>query len=98
MARELAGGAVGTAGHGADALELVQVDSVPVDVGAIVDEGGLEIAVELHSDQRPKELALGNPEGACSESGSKLHAFGPMGLKELTTTKFIVQGNGQVRE
>ena len=27
----------------------------------------------------------------------KLHAQGPMGLEELTTYKYIVQGNGQVR-
>ena len=31
-------------------------------------------------------------------STTKLHAYGPMGLEELTTTKFIVYGNGQVRE
>jgi glutamate-5-semialdehyde dehydrogenase len=30
-------------------------------------------------------------------STQKLHARGPMGLKELTTTKFIIFGNGQVR-
>lgn len=30
-------------------------------------------------------------------STQKLHARGPMGLKELTTTKYIVYGNGQVR-
>ena len=31
-------------------------------------------------------------------STSKLHAFGPMGVEELTTTKFVVLGNGQIRE
>jgi glutamate-5-semialdehyde dehydrogenase len=31
-------------------------------------------------------------------STSKLHAFGPMGIEELTTTKFVVFGNGQTRE
>ncbi len=31
-------------------------------------------------------------------STSKLHAYGPMGLEELTTRKFIVYGNGQIRE
>ncbi len=31
-------------------------------------------------------------------STQKLHARGTMGMKELTTTKYIVQGNGQVRE
>ena len=28
----------------------------------------------------------------------KLHARGPMGLKELTTTKYIIYGDGQIRE
>ena len=31
-------------------------------------------------------------------STQKLHARGPMGLTALTTTKFIIYGNGQVRE
>jgi glutamate-5-semialdehyde dehydrogenase len=30
-------------------------------------------------------------------STQKLHARGPMGLKELTTTKFIIYGQGQIR-
>lgn len=30
-------------------------------------------------------------------STQKLHARGPMGLKELTTTKYVIFGNGQVR-
>ena len=30
-------------------------------------------------------------------STSKLHAYGPMGLKELTTQKFVVLGQGEVR-
>lgn len=31
-------------------------------------------------------------------STQKLHARGPMGLKELTTTKYIIYGEGQIRE
>lgn len=31
-------------------------------------------------------------------STQKLHARGPMGLKELTTTKYIILGDGQIRE
>ena len=31
-------------------------------------------------------------------STDKIHARGPMGLEELTCTKFIVFGNGQLRE
>ncbi len=30
-------------------------------------------------------------------STQKLHARGPMGLRELTTTKYVIYGNGQVR-
>ena len=41
-----------------------------------------------------KQLGLGAEIGITT---SKLHAFGPMGLEELTTTKFIVYGEGQVR-
>ncbi|MBF0242436.1 MAG: glutamate-5-semialdehyde dehydrogenase [Desulfamplus sp.] len=40
------------------------------------------------------ELGLGAEIGI---STSKLHAFGPMGLEELTSTKFVVKGSGQVR-
>lgn len=40
------------------------------------------------------ELGLGAEIGI---STTKLHSFGPMGLVDLTTTKFIVYGDGQVR-
>lgn len=43
----------------------------------------------------------GNQLGLGAEIGistSKLHAFGPMGLEELTICKYIVYGDGQIRE
>lgn len=42
----------------------------------------------------------GNEFGLGAELGistQKLHARGPMGLRELTTQKFIIRGNGQIR-
>ena len=41
------------------------------------------------------QLGLGAEIGI---STSKLHAYGPMGVQELTTTKFVVFGEGQVRK
>ena len=35
--------------------------------------------------------------GEIGISTQKLHARGPMGLKELTTTKYIIFGDGQIR-
>ena len=31
-------------------------------------------------------------------STQKLHARGPMGLEELTTWKYIIRGDGEIRE
>jgi glutamate-5-semialdehyde dehydrogenase len=42
----------------------------------------------------------GNQLGLGAEIGistTKLHSFGPMGLEDLTTRKFIVLGDGQIR-
>jgi len=40
------------------------------------------------------EFGMGSEIGISTQ---KLHARGPMGLKELTTYKYIIYGNGQVR-
>lgn len=42
-----------------------------------------------------QQLGLGAEIGI---STTKLHAFGPMGAQDLTTTKFVIFGEGQVRE
>lgn len=41
------------------------------------------------------QLGLGTEIGI---STTKLHSYGPMGLEELTTRKFIVYGTGQIRD
>ncbi|MFN9944441.1 MAG: gamma-glutamyl-phosphate reductase, partial [bacterium] len=40
------------------------------------------------------ELGLGAELGI---STSKLHAYGPMGAQEMTTTRYVVRGDGHVR-
>ena len=41
------------------------------------------------------QLGLGAEVGI---STTKLHAYGPMGLAELTTLKWVARGTGQIRE
>ena len=47
-----------------------------------------------------KSILCGLSIGFGAEIGistQKLHARGPMGLEALTTTKYIIFGNGQIR-
>jgi glutamate-5-semialdehyde dehydrogenase len=53
---------------------------------------GVNCSTAFSDGQR---LGLGAEIGI---STSKLHAFGPMGLEDLTTRKFVLYGSGQLRE
>ena len=49
----------------------------------------------------PQDLLMDFEFGFGAEIGistQKIHARGPMGLDALTTSKFIIYGNGQIRK
>lgn len=58
----------------------------------------VDAAVTMHNAS--SRFSDGGQLGLGAEIGistSKLHAYGPMGLSALTTEKFVVRGQGQVR-
>ncbi len=82
--------------HGSGLAEAIVTDSVAnarrftreVDAAAVL----------VNASTR---LVDGNQFGMGAEMGistSRVHARGPVGVQELTTTKFVVHGDGQVRE
>ena len=75
--------AIVTADEKAEKIFLAEVDSASVYVNAST----------RFSDGA--EFGMGAEIGISTD---KLHARGPMGLEELTTYKFVIEGNGQIRE
>ncbi len=66
--------------------------------GAAFADGVDAAAVYVNASTR---FTDGYEYGMGAEIGNstqKLHARGPIGLRELTTTKFVVHGTGQIRE
>lgn len=60
--------------------------------------GSLDSSTVLHNAST--RFADGGELGLGAEIGistTKLHAYGPMGAEELTTTQFVVLGDGQIR-
>ena len=60
---------------------------------------GVDASVVMHNAS--SRFSDGSALGLGAEIGiatTKLHAYGPMGLESLTTEKFLVNGEGQVRE
>ena len=55
-------------------------------------------AVYVNASSRFTDGSVFGFGGEIGISTQKLHARGPMGLKELTSTKYIIYGNGQIRE
>ena len=86
----------------------IDVGGTSIKLGVVKDGGDI-----VYRDQRgtPRSIeemvrVLGElaesawqryPGAEIGISTSKLHAYGPMGLVELTSAKFVVLGQGQVR-
>ena len=61
--------------------------------------GGVDAAASTSTPPPASPTARVFGMGAeIGNSTQKLHARGPIGLRELTTYKFVVEGSGQVRE
>jgi glutamate-5-semialdehyde dehydrogenase len=76
-------------------------DSVVTRSAAVAEKFLMEVDSSAVMHNASTRLHDGGIFGLGAEMGistQKLHARGTMGLKELTTTKYIVRGSGQVRE
>jgi glutamate-5-semialdehyde dehydrogenase len=85
---------IGTFGTGHSDSILTQIYQNAEDFVARVDSA----AVYVNTSTRFTdgfEFGLGAEVGISTQ---KLHARGPMGLEALTSTKYIVRGNGQLRQ
>jgi glutamate-5-semialdehyde dehydrogenase len=82
--------------HGTGHSDAVVTSSQ--EVGDDFTDGVDSAAVYVNASTRftdGYEFGMGAEIG---NSTQKLHARGPIGLRELTTTKYVVHGNGQIRE
>jgi glutamate-5-semialdehyde dehydrogenase len=80
---------------GSDHTEVIATSNLNTAQMFVRDVNSSVVAVNASSRfSDGGELGLGAEIGI---STTKLHAFGPMGLESLTTQKFVILGNGQVR-
>ena len=64
-----------------------------MDFQKIIDAAGFYVNASTRFTDG-EEFGLGAEIGISTQ---KLHARGPMGLHELTTIKYLINGNGQIR-
>lgn len=81
--------------HGSDHTEVIVSENYSTTQNFLAQVNSSVVMVNASS-----RFSDGNQLGLGSEIGistSKLHSYGPMGLEALTTEKFIVLGQGEVR-
>lgn len=82
--------------YGSNHTEIICTGSHPLAMRFLREADASMVAVNASTRFNDGgQLGLGAEIGI---STSKLHAYGPMGVRELTSTKFVVMGQGQVRE
>jgi glutamate-5-semialdehyde dehydrogenase len=82
--------------HGSGHSEAIVTASAPA---ARAFERGVDAAcVYVNASTRFTDGAVFGMGAEIGNSTQKLHARGPIGLRELTTYKFVAEGSGQVRE
>jgi glutamate-5-semialdehyde dehydrogenase len=82
--------------YGSRHTDVIVTDSYKVARRFVAEVDSSSVMVNASS-----RLADGGVYGLGAEIGistDKLHAYGPMGIKELTARKFVVWGNGSLRE
>jgi glutamate-5-semialdehyde dehydrogenase len=82
--------------HGSDHTEVIVTNDYANAQRFVREVNSSTVLVNASS-----RFADGHQLGLGAEIGistTKLHAYGPMGLEDLTARKFVVYGNGQVRE
>ena len=81
--------------HGTDHTETIVTESYPRAMRFLREVNSSTVLVNASTRfSDGYELGLGAEIGV---STTKIHAFGPMGVEGLTTEKFIVLGEGQLR-
>lgn len=81
--------------YGSNHTEVIVTDDYPTAQNFLRDVNSSVVMVNASSRfSDGGQLGLGAEIGI---STSKLHAYGPMGIESLTTQKFIVMGEGQIR-
>ena len=99
--------AVRTVGSAAEAVAHItrhgsgHSESIVTEDAAVAADFQRDVDAACVYVNAPTSFSDGGEFGLGAEIGistQKMHARGPMGLEEITTYKWLVEGNGQIRQ